>query len=549
MGEIRRRSTATLKSVRGRVWIVLASMVGWSSGCATPPVAALSPMRRVADHRLQATLDADARLAHRLSVDCAAEDTEACTALGMLYLEGRGVPPLIAHALSLFEYSCDLDEAPACSMLAALADEGVDGPPDLAKALAYGEKACKASDAAACTDVGLRYRQGVGVEARPRRAAKWFRRACKEGDAAGCHELGVAQLGGHGVAQDVESGLELIEGACDARHAAACTQLAAVYGSGLLVERDLSKVEGFRYAACAVGDGSVCTLLGWEARGEGEYASAVRSFGIGCGHGDAQSCALGGLAYEKGEGVVASRPRAFAMYREACLSGLGEACGRAMLTAAVPNLEPERLRQLYRLACDAGDRRGCHYLAGLLRDGIGGDAAGAQAEAMYVDTCGAAAAKSCQRYPFMGQTDEAEPLEWLDGVCGLDPSACTILGEVYQGEFWGDSRPAIAAKFYQRACAGESGEGCHHLAILYARGEGVEQDAIAAARLNTVACDAGVGGACAELSSAHEGGKGVVVDPALAEHYRGLACEHGIAGACGTGVVLTSPLQPDGKND
>lgn len=529
--------------------LAIAAMVVTGVACSMPPVAALAPMRRVADHRLQKTLDPDERLAHRLSVDCAAEDTQACTDLGMLYLEGRGVPPLAVHAISLFEYACDRDQATACATLAALSDEGVDGPPDLVKALAYGEDACKAGDASSCTDVGLRHRQGVGVEPHPRRAAKWFRRGCKEGDAAGCHELGVAQLGGHGVAKDVESGLELIERACDDGHAAACTQLAAVYGGGVLVERDESKVVGFRYSACAAGDGSVCTLLGWEARDGGEQASAVRSFGIGCGHGDAQACASGALAYERGEGVAASRSRAFAMYREACLAGLGEACGRAMLTARNPNLEPEKLRALYRLGCDAGDGRSCHYLAGLLRDGIGGDVALAQAEAMYAQTCGASAAQSCLRYPFMGQTDEAEPLEWLDAVCQLEPSGCTILGEVYQGDFWGDSRPAIAAKFYQRACAGDSGEGCHRLAILYARGEGVEQDSGAAARLNAVACDAGVGGACAELSSAHEGGKGVDADPGLAEHYRGLACEHGIAGACGTGVVLTSPLPADGKNE
>ena len=173
---------------------------------------------------------------------------------------------------------------------------------------------------------------------------------------------------------------------------------------------------------------------------------------------------------------------------------------------------------------------------GCIATGSAGSRTRRRAAKLYERSCAAEVAQSCIEFAFMrAATEPARPFGWLQRACDIDGQACAVLGEIHEHGFWGKARPGMAAKYYERACAADSGRGCHRLATLYYRGAGVKRDDRTAARLHLAACDAGEGESCASLGHMHRKGLGVAVDHNLAEHYRTRACELGVTGSCRIG--------------
>jgi TPR repeat protein len=105
-----------------------------------------------------------ARAAPLLRGACDGGHARACSNLGVLYHEGKGVAQDEAEATLLFERACDAAYAPACFNL-GLSVETVDL--DNARALSLFQKACALRYAPACSKLQRSSRDSQAAEAQP----------------------------------------------------------------------------------------------------------------------------------------------------------------------------------------------------------------------------------------------------------------------------------------------------------------------------------------------------------------------------------------------
>ncbi len=116
-----------------------------------------------------------------------------CYNLAVLYSRGDGnVKKDEAKAAMLYEKACDQNFSMACSNLGYVYENGKGVEKDLAKAVKFYEKAC--SDNEGCTELGLLYANGTGVRKDLKKAKELFEKACKAGDGMGCSNLGYHTL-------------------------------------------------------------------------------------------------------------------------------------------------------------------------------------------------------------------------------------------------------------------------------------------------------------------------------------------------------------------
>jgi len=192
--------------------------------------------------------------------------------------------------------------------------------------------------------------------------------------------------------------------------------------------------------------------------------------------------------------------------------------------AAVPSTSPEDLfdrglsayrakqfsqaAELYRKACDGGERKGCHDLGLMYYRGEGMERDLNQAAGLFKRACDAGGFGGCQDLGLMYSRGEGVAKD-LNRAAGLFKRACdaflapgcTDLGLMYyKGE--GEAKDLNhAADLFKRACdAGGSG-GCLNLGTMYRRGEGVSMDRNRAADLFKKACDLGNDRGCENLAT------------------------------------------------
>ena len=70
--------------------------------------------------------------------------------MGLVYLEGLGVPKDQGRAAELFRAACEHDQPAACSNLGVLYFKGLGVPEDAARAKALFKQACDAGNGPAC---------------------------------------------------------------------------------------------------------------------------------------------------------------------------------------------------------------------------------------------------------------------------------------------------------------------------------------------------------------------------------------------------------------
>jgi hypothetical protein len=147
---------------------------------------------------------------------CAASDQSACTSLGIMYWEGKGVPKNYGKGTALIQRACASNNKYACatttyfrekaSTCANEADcgaacdqafyEGCNRLGDLlvnssfaSRAVAPFEKACNAGDASGCNGLASLYVRGLGLPRDLTRAAALFKKACDGGKSEACDNL------------------------------------------------------------------------------------------------------------------------------------------------------------------------------------------------------------------------------------------------------------------------------------------------------------------------------------------------------------------------
>ncbi|QRK07904.1 sel1 repeat family protein [Archangium violaceum] len=96
----------------------------------------------------------------------------------------------VARAAELYTRVCDAGVARACTVLGTLVWQGRGVSADPARAFSLYMRACEAGDAAGCFSAGICHRTGACAEKNDAEASKLLRRACDGGDARACANLG-----------------------------------------------------------------------------------------------------------------------------------------------------------------------------------------------------------------------------------------------------------------------------------------------------------------------------------------------------------------------
>jgi TPR repeat protein len=159
--------------------------------------------------------------ARRFGRLCDAGDEAACSLLGVMSEQGRGVPRDAKRAERLHRRACAGGNQPACVNLGRLLVDGTSGRHDPAAAALLFELACAGGVATGCHALGLiAEREGRSVL-----AAGWHARACEKGDASGCQALAAMYETGVGVGRDPRAAARLYEQACRGGSSHACSAL------------------------------------------------------------------------------------------------------------------------------------------------------------------------------------------------------------------------------------------------------------------------------------------------------------------------------------
>ena len=173
---------------------------------------------------------------------CDAGIPSACTNLGWMMQNGKGVRTDLQGAVRLYKHGCD-------------------GTP------------CLARNNLGCVNLGRLYRDGIGVKADEREAIKLFREVCEAGAtsddsedagnvARACSLAGTAWLFAKVVARDVPQALALLEKGCSGGDSFGCFNLGTLYEFGNNVAKDTARAADYYKRACEAADAEACQRLG-----------------------------------------------------------------------------------------------------------------------------------------------------------------------------------------------------------------------------------------------------------------------------------------------
>jgi TPR repeat protein len=291
-------------------------------------------------------------------------------------------------------------------------------------------------------------------------------------------------------------------------------------------------------------------------------------------------------AFMYGRGVPEDRRKAELLYKQACDSGLAEACAelavilwwgqrasgenkprasnlmrvslaalevgckqgnmRACMRQATALAEglgtgenDARAAELYGQACSGGDLVGCNNLGLMYKNGEGVPKNTARAVKLYEQACSGGEAGGCNNLGTLYDKgegvpkDDARAAELFEQACsGGEATGCNNLGVLYKNGEGVPKNTARAAELYEQACSGGEGTGCFNLGVLYDNGEGVPKNAARAAKLYEQACSGGEAGGCYNLGSMYQFGEGVPKDDARAVKLYEQACSGGEGTGC-----------------
>jgi uncharacterized protein len=192
------------------------------------------------------------------------------------------------------------------------------------------------------------------------------RTECDVGDMDSCTFYGVALLFGRGTAKDEQAARPPLERACDAQKSEACHHI------GGWLEHDPARAVRYLDRACNLGSGPACDSLAIAYEdGRGVAADVKRAFELrkeSCSDGFKLGCANLGVMYENGKGVAADPRRALELFESSCTAGdVFDTCpclwaALALERGVAGKPDPDRLRHLFRMACDGGHDEACQHV-------------------------------------------------------------------------------------------------------------------------------------------------------------------------------------------
>ena len=259
----------------------------------------------------------------------AAARTEAQFLLGLMHMEGRGVPPVDAEAMRWFRLAADRAHAGAQNILGLMYLEGRGVAQNHTEAVRWYRLAAEQGHADGQVNLGGMYDRGWGVAQNDSEAVRWYRLAAGQGDAGGQTNLGYMYAHGRGVAKDDAEAVRWYRLAAEQGNSVAQHALGIAYAEGQGVVRDDTQAVRWYHRAAEQGHAYAQFSLGAmydEGRGaEPNHAEAVRWYRLAAGQGDADAQTNLGYMYAKGRGVAQDDAEAVRWYRLAAEQGDAEA--------------------------------------------------------------------------------------------------------------------------------------------------------------------------------------------------------------------------------
>jgi uncharacterized protein len=323
--------------------------------------------------------------------ECPPEAARACHEAARLYLIGE--PTDIATSAEREARACEGGHLPACSALGLLHQDGRGVPWDLDGARDLYTKACSGGSGVGCFNLGLMYDGGVGVDPDPNRATEHFMEArrhlvsqCEAGELFWCVNLGVLHETGRGTPTDRIEARRVYRAACEKGDGDACVNLALV---GLALDDAPDDALGLLAHACAHDVALACAILGdmrlsgWH--GAPDVAGGLARLDVACRGGVPAACTAAGR-HRLGDGDAPAA--GVRQLKRACDLGDPVGCGalaRHLWSTGDAAAAREALGHAEQ-ACRLGDGNVCLQLARLHGEGARGIEADAVTEVAYLKT-------------------------------------------------------------------------------------------------------------------------------------------------------------------
>lgn len=213
--------------------------------------------------------------------------------LGMIYLDGNGVPADRSKGIDWLLQAAKLGDEHSVNTLAAIIDRDRGGA-STAETFAMYRIAARAarelSDATPIYNLGLCFFGGNGVEQDLVKARRLFRIAATAGDPDAAFNLGLMYLNGKGTSADPYEAKKIFGVAAAEGHAEALNCLGVIEFNGLCAERDYGQAwKLFAEAAqadCvnALVNQARCIVMGWDVEGGMEHAFELLEHAAELGH-------------------------------------------------------------------------------------------------------------------------------------------------------------------------------------------------------------------------------------------------------------------------
>jgi TPR repeat protein len=469
-----------------------------------------------------------------LQQSCAQKFASACTVLGFVYLNGRGVPADAQKALEAYSAACELGDDDGCIGAADVHSRGLLGQVDHASAIPLLDKACTRGSGRACVLLAEKYAGALGTQKDDDKAAALYAQAFTAlvnqcpGDSTACYQLGNLYINGQGTKVNPESAFQAYQLGCDGGSGDSCYELARAYYNGTGVKQDQAQAIKVLQRACRQYDNALachdavvtaeaakdvltgdemlelatracyldarqCEAIG-HMYGTGtavkeDQAQAAQYYQTACSAGSAVACVAMGYRTAEGSGTQKDGPAAIKLWDRACQGDNADGClaaGKAYSEGELVGKDPSRSFEYFRLGCLRGSGEACAW---------GGDAL-----AGGTDGTG---------YKHLDQA-----LAFYDEGCkdGWFP-ACSIAGDAYRDGTGTKPDPRVAADRYTTGCAGNdqylSAQACESLGRMRYLGQGGAKDVGQALIAFARACRFGRGGSCFYLDGlAREGNYG-----------------------------------------
>lgn len=177
---------------------------------------------------------------------------EASYNLGMIFLEGRGVPKNQSEGLESLKRAASLGFAPAQYQMGRIYAESLGVIQDYTEALRWFEEAADQNHMPALLRLGNLYREGRAVEKDYKKALGYYKKAADQGDPEALNRIGMMYCNSQGVVQDMEVARKCLEEAANMGYAE------AQFNLGLLFTLEASKdlPQAYRWFLIAGKNGS-----------------------------------------------------------------------------------------------------------------------------------------------------------------------------------------------------------------------------------------------------------------------------------------------------